>query len=74
MKYHEMLHDYGLTPVTAALGFVTGLTEIDYAICGVNNHQQLLEICADLKPLPSELFQDFAVNFEEIINPSLWRL
>lgn len=74
IKYHQLLHELGVTPVAAALGFATGLAEIDYAICGVNNHRQLMEICSDLKPLATELFKDFAMDCEEIINPALWRL
>lgn len=74
VAYREMLNEYGLTPVDAALGFVTGLDEIDCVICGVNNHRQLEEICTSYKPLPAEFFRRFALDQDEILNPALWRL
>jgi aryl-alcohol dehydrogenase-like predicted oxidoreductase len=74
VRYHGKMRQLGLTPVQAALGFVIGLNEIDAVICGVTTHQQLLEICAGANPCRTDLFTEFALDEEGMINPSLWRL
>jgi len=71
-QYHKWLGQRALTPVQAALGFVIGLEEIDKIICGVNNHQQLEEICIAAEPIAAEDFCDYAITDEFILNPSLW--
>jgi len=72
-RYQEQLAQCGVTPVQAALGFVAGLDEIDVIICGVNNHQQLEELCTTTIPLPAFDFHDFAINDDLILNPSKWQ-
>lgn len=72
-RYQEYLIQRGVTPVQAALGFVAGLDEIDVVICGVNNHQQLEELCTATTPLPAFDFHDFAINDDLILNPSKWQ-
>lgn len=72
-RYQEYLLQRGITPVQAALGFVAGLDEIDVVICGVNNHQQLEELCTATTPLPAMDFHDFAINDDLILNPSKWQ-
>ena len=74
VRYHEMLHKNGIAPVDAAIGFVCGLNEIDYAICGINNHLQLKDICSGFAPLPQENFREFSLNQEEILNPAQWEV
>lgn len=74
IKYNGMLKKYNMSPIDAALGFVIGLDEIDQAICGVNNHLQLEEICSGLRPMPAEIFKEFALTLEDILNPTQWRL
>lgn len=74
LRYHEYLNECGLTPMQAALGFVTALDEIDVVICGVNNHQQLKELCAaSARHTPIDLRQ-FALDDEMILNPSKWSM
>ena len=72
MRYHERLRYHGMTPVQAALGFVTGLDEVDTVICGVNNHQQLEELCVAATSFHAMDFQDYAITDESILNPSRW--
>lgn len=72
-RYQEYFIQRGVTPVQAALGFVAGLDEIDVVICGVNNHQQLEELCTAATPLPAVDFHDFAINDDLILNPSKWQ-
>jgi len=73
MRYHECISRSGLTPVQAALGFVTELVEIDAVICGVTAHQQLDELCSASNPLRTMDFTEFAINDNLILNPSKWQ-
>ena len=44
------------------------------AICGVNNHNQLEELVASVRPLPAEMrLMNFAINDPVILNPSNWQ-
>lgn len=74
-SYRAFIRARGLTPLQAAVGFVSGLTEIDQIICGVNNAQQLRDICdaANVELDCGEL-AGFAIGEEAIVNPALWRL
>lgn len=73
MQYHDTVAKLGLTPVQAALGFVANRPEIDSVICGVNNHQQLLELCDAMgSPLQMD-FGAFACDDEALVNPALWK-
>lgn len=71
-NYHDYLSRQGITPVQAALGFVTGLDEIDAVICGVNNHLQLEELCVAATVSTFD-FAQFALHDDAIINPSNWQ-
>jgi aryl-alcohol dehydrogenase-like predicted oxidoreductase len=74
-SYHQIIRERGLTPLQASLGFVSGIPEIDQVICGVNNSEQLREICkATQAKVDWKEFTNFAVFDESIVNPSLWRL
>ena len=74
-SYHLFIRARGLTPIQAALGFVLGLQEIDQVICGVNNAQQLREICeAAQVEVDSNELAEFALADESIVNPSLWQV
>lgn len=74
-SYRAFIRARGLTPLQAAVGFVSGLTEIDQIICGVNNAQQLRDICdAASIELDCGEFAEFAIGEEAIVNPALWRL
>ncbi len=73
--FHRFIQDRGLTPIQAALGFGEDIPEIDCVICGINNHQQLQEICmaAQIK-VKHEDYAQFAIENELILNPSNWRV
>lgn len=73
-RYREMLRARGITPLAAALGFVAGLEQVDYLICGVNDHLQLEEICSALNPAPARLFAPFSLTREDMLNPAQWRV
>ncbi|MBI5683047.1 MAG: aldo/keto reductase [Deltaproteobacteria bacterium] len=72
--YQRTIHQHGLTLVRAALGFLINIPDIDFIICGVNNHTQLKEICREAVPVESIDFSRFALSDGEILNPSNWRL
>jgi aryl-alcohol dehydrogenase-like predicted oxidoreductase len=63
-----------LSPVQAALGFPLGLKEIDAVICGVNDHEQLQDICTSARAVESEFYEQFSFDDERILNPSCWKL
>ena len=74
-NYHRLIRTQGHTPVGAALGFVTGIREVDVVLCGINNQFQLEEICRLAEvPLDSKDFSEFAIEDEYILNPSLWQI
>ncbi|MUG97027.1 aryl-alcohol dehydrogenase [Scytonema sp. UIC 10036] len=75
--YHEFILSKGITPIQAALNFVTQLTDIDVVLVGINNHQQLKEIflaSTDSCPISSQEFAQFALTDKFILNPGYWRL
>lgn len=75
--YHRFIAGQGLTPLQAALGFVTGLEEIDQVVCGVNSSVQLQEICAAAGRAAASAacagYDAFAISDEAIVNPALWQ-
>lgn len=74
-SYYRFIEAHELSPVQAALGFVSNISEIDHVICGANNHQQLREICAAAQvEVRCKDYADFAIMDEAITNPALWRL
>jgi aryl-alcohol dehydrogenase-like predicted oxidoreductase len=72
-RYFAGLRVRGLSPLEAALGFVLAIEDIDAVLCGVNNRQQLEQICAvaHCRVDPGE-FTQFAITDEAVVNPSLW--
>jgi aryl-alcohol dehydrogenase-like predicted oxidoreductase len=63
----------GLSPMQAALRFVVTLGEVSCVICGVNNHHQLLEICAaEQRDAQPEDWSRFALDDDEILDPTKW--
>ena len=71
--YRNSIRERGFSPVRAALGFVIGLPEIDFVICGVNDHKQLQELCAIHAIYDADEFRSFAIEDETILNPTLWQ-
>lgn len=64
----------GLSPVAAAVGFAQAVAEIDCAIFGVTRVAELVEIldAVACDPLPLEWYTRFALDDENIVNPSRW--
>lgn len=75
--YHKTLKKNGISLLSAALGFVYGLPEVDYVLVGVNNKRHLEEIIETINSFDSLNqidFPNFSVKDEKLINPSLWSL
>lgn len=73
-KFKSTLQKEGLSAVEASLGFLKQFTEIDRVVCGVNNVDQLKEICQAMKCNYNSVFNDFRIDQETILNPGSWRL
>jgi aryl-alcohol dehydrogenase-like predicted oxidoreductase len=77
MKYHGIMKNQHISPLTAALGFVYQQPEIDYIIVGVNNQahlEKIINVVHNIETLGNFDFSGYAVHEESIINPSLWKL
>jgi aryl-alcohol dehydrogenase-like predicted oxidoreductase len=73
-NYHKLLRQNNLSPVRAAVGFVAGVKELDAVIVGVTNHQELQEVCTEIKsPFKLDGLKEFALEDASILNPSDWR-
>jgi len=64
----------GLTPLRAALGFVTGIPAIDHVVCGVESAKQLEEVLASAEPLDPAEFRDLALDDPDFVDPSQWKI
>lgn len=74
-QYHDFLVKEGLPPLEGALNFVTALPEVDYALIGVNNADQLKEMLAALlSGLAADDFFLFASNDARFVDPLQWNL
>jgi aryl-alcohol dehydrogenase-like predicted oxidoreductase len=72
-RFHSLAARLGVTPLQAALGFVTGLDGVDVAVCGVACRAQLEELLQAARPMAGEIFQELALDDERLLNPSLWK-
>jgi aryl-alcohol dehydrogenase-like predicted oxidoreductase len=78
-NYSEFLVQQKISPLQAAISFVTGLSEIDVAIVGINNRQHLQEILVEAfenksRGIASPDLVCFALKDSRILNPSKWRI
>lgn len=72
-RYHAFLEREKISPVHGAIGFVTGIDEIDTVVCGVETKDQLLDILK-ARPLSEAVFDAFAISDERMLNPAKWTL
>ncbi len=63
-----------VTPLAAALGFVTGLCEVDQVVVGVETAEQLAQVVASAASLPTTDFAPLALNDPAYIDPSRWQV
>jgi aryl-alcohol dehydrogenase-like predicted oxidoreductase len=72
VRFRQLAAKNDWTPVGAALGFVTGLAEVNTVICGVNDLVQFRELLNSSDPLPAEPFKALALDDHDIIDPTRW--
>lgn len=72
-KYHEWIKSRRLSPVQAALGFVMGLEDVDYVICGVNDLKHFEELCGVSPLSDSQDFSKWAIDDPMMVDPSRWK-
>ncbi|EMJ86890.1 aldo/keto reductase [Leptospira meyeri] len=73
----EILRSRGITMLEVALDFIKSIQEVDFAILGINNTSQLLEIIDSYhseKNFDGIDYSNFAIFDENITNPSKWKL
>ncbi|HWC64381.1 MAG TPA: aldo/keto reductase [Rhizomicrobium sp.] len=69
----KRLHKAGLTPLSAALGFVLSRPEISFGLVGVTSLVNLNEIAFECdKPLPDINWSSLALKDEVALTPMLW--
>jgi aryl-alcohol dehydrogenase-like predicted oxidoreductase len=74
-SFHRFLSEQGLSPIDAALSFVNELPVIDTFVCGVNRHEQLLQLVSLLRqPAKGLDYSNFASSESALLNPSLWKI
>jgi len=71
--FQEAARAAGRSPLEAAVSFVLSLPEVDTAVFGVLSATQLAEILsASTSPLPPDWYARFALDDEQILDPSRW--
>ncbi|MEK4228433.1 aldo/keto reductase [Solibacillus sp. FSL H8-0538] len=76
-QYYNDLHLIGMTKIEGALNYINEISEIDYAVIGVNNLLQLKEILLAYKRINNDNsfridYSNYAVVNENIIDPRKW--
>lgn len=72
--WQRFCRDQCISPLHAALSFVCGLKGVSYALVGVQNHFQLMEILDNSTVLNSLDFDQFASDDLKLLDPSVWSL
>jgi len=72
--WHSFCAERDLTPLAGALGFATGLADVDRVVVGVESVQQLQEVIAAAVPLPAADFATFALDDPAFVDPSRWQV
>jgi aryl-alcohol dehydrogenase-like predicted oxidoreductase len=78
-RFDEAVRASGLSRLTAVLGFIESISDIDYAIVGALSVDQLKSICDAKESLSKYRVADLidyaclAVDDEKLINPGLWK-
>lgn len=73
-RYHQKISGLNISPIQSALNFVASLPTVDKIICGVNNSNQLKELCIFGNGVTAIDYDEFACDDDNIINPSRWKL
>ncbi len=74
LGWHEFCAAHDMSPLSAALSFVTELETVDQVVVGVESAEQLAQIVGVSAQLPVGGFEEFALEDEAFIEPSRWRV
>lgn len=77
-KYHQICRKYCISPLRAAIGYVSRHPGIDYIVFGVDSLVQLKEyVSMQEVAIPSEMADEILAVFngveERLVNPVMWR-
>ncbi|MBM7572154.1 aldo/keto reductase [Aquibacillus albus] len=73
-NFHNALQEYGMSPLEGSMEFIKSIKDVDYAVVGVNNKEQLIEISSAFKhnaQCPID-FSEFACDKLNLIDPRRW--
>jgi aryl-alcohol dehydrogenase-like predicted oxidoreductase len=75
-RFHRAFKEKCISPIQAALSFLSRIEEIDKIIIGVNTGDQLKANISDYnRAAQVDIdFSDFRVDDERMVNPTLWHL
>lgn len=71
--YQRYLGEKGLSLVSAALGFVNQIKEIDVVLCGVHSKEHLTQLLAVDEEFDTKQFESFHLNSPQYTNPVNWK-
>ena len=71
-KWHTFCREQFISPLQAALSFVSGLKGVSYALVGVQNQYQLKDILDNSMTLKSIKYDQFASDDLKLLDPSTW--
>jgi aryl-alcohol dehydrogenase-like predicted oxidoreductase len=72
-RFRSAIAAAGASPLSAALGFVRRLPEVDRIVVGVHSAGELAECIGALgQPAPQTDFSAFACTDEDIVDPRRW--
>lgn len=71
-QYHQAIQTANVSLPAAALNFIAQIPDIDCILIGVNSAQELQENIAAFRCNVTLSYDQFAINDETIVNPSLW--
>jgi len=73
-EYREIVEKNESTLLEYAINYVLSVPEIDKALFGVNNIQQLIEIFKSIHFDNTINIKAFSINNTNLLNPSLWKV
>ena len=74
-KYLNFLKEKNLSRLMGAVNFIKTINEIDAAVFGVQNHEELKEIIhAFNSKIVNLKYKNFFIKNKKITNPSLWKI
>lgn len=74
-SFHQNCADLGITPITAALSFMSEIEQIDHFVMGFVAREQLAEIVAEeqkIISLPNHFFKNWEILEKTYLNPVNW--